>query len=125
MVTMASEQDEQNSMELEAAKIAMMMHPDRDYNMSFRREGTTLVMTIVEQRGGNIPAETRLKRQDVPADILQMLECDGGELDELVHDAKGHEASAINNEGFWSQLDYLISSNWTNWDGIREHLKGG
>jgi len=124
-MTDEKELDLKNAFELEAAKIAMMMHPDRDYNMSFRQEGTELIMTIVEQPGGNIPAEPRPKRQDVPQDILVMLECDGGELDEMVHDAKGHEASAINNEGDWSQLDYLVGSGWTDWAGIREHLKGG
>jgi len=56
-MTDEKELDLKNAFELEAAKIAMMMHPDRDYNMSFRREGTELIMTIVEQKDGNLPAE--------------------------------------------------------------------
>jgi len=114
-----------NSMEREAAKIATLMHPDRDYNVSFTREGTTLVMTIVEKPGGNIPAEPELKHHGVPEDILAMLAGNGGELDDLVHEAKGHEASAINNGGALEQLDYLRSSNWAGWDEIRRFLRPG
>ena len=65
-----------------------------------------------------------LKRHDVPKDILVMLECDAGELDEMVHEMKGQEATAINNGGYWEQLDALRSGNWASWDAIRKHLKG-
>ena len=108
----------------EIVEVVRMMDPNKDYHFESRKEGSIIHFTISEKPGGNLPAEKKLKRHDAPADILQMLECDGGELDEMVHDAKGHEASAINNEGYWSQLDYLVGSGWTDWAGIREYLKG-
>ena len=109
-----------NSMELEAAKIAMAMHPDRDYNMSCRREGHRMIMTIIEQPGGNIPAE-KLLRHSVPKDILD-LESSDGFLDDVVYDSKSYEAGVINNQGFMEQLKYLLASNGADWNFIRRSV---
>ena len=42
-------------------------------------------------------------------------------LDEMVHDAKGEEAAAINNDGLESQLEYLFKGGTTE-ESIREAL---
>lgn len=118
---MSNNMEEKNSMELEAAKIAMAMHPDRDYHMSCRREGHNMIMTIKEQPGGNIPAEPRLRQEDVPQDIADLANDDGC-LDDLVREAKSHEASVINNRGFWKQLDYLLETKSANWNSIRRAI---
>lgn len=44
-------------------------------------------------------------------------------LDDLVHDAKSREASAINNEGHESQIDYLIEYGCSE-EEITEAMKG-
>ncbi len=38
---------------------------------------------------------------------------DDGDLDDLVHDAKSHEASAINNEGTEAQVLFLLENGYT------------
>lgn len=40
-------------------------------------------------------------------------EFEAGDLDELVHDAKGEEAANINNGGIDAQLDYLLGIGFT------------
>ncbi len=64
----------------------------------------------------------KLTRQEVPKDILRALEVDAIQtLDEVIIDAKCDEASGINNEGFWAQLDYLRNAGWK-WNEIRKAL---
>lgn len=59
-------------------------------------------------------SDADLLRQSVdPIDIAQFLEDRWNEsatyvLDEIVYDAKGSEAAAINNEGLHAQVEYLI-----------------
>lgn len=118
---MSNNMEEKNSMELEAAKIAMaILNPDRDYHMSFTRGGTIITMTIKEQPGGNIPAE-KLFRHSVPKDILD-LESSDGFLDDVVYDSKSYEAGVINNQGFIEQLKYLLASNGADWNFIRRSV---
>jgi len=70
---------------------------------------------------GFVPKKAVPTRQDVPADILKALEVDGAALDETVHEEKAGEATGINNDGYWSQLEYLRSNGWT-WIMIRKAL---
>ena len=47
------------------------------------------------------------------AEIIKQLEAAGvepHELDELVHEAKSREASAINNGGLTEQVEYLVET---------------
>lgn len=62
-----------------------------------------------------------IKRHDVPQDIADLANDDGC-LDDLVHEAKSHEASVINNRGFWEQLDYLLETKSANWNSIRRAI---
>lgn len=69
-------------------------------------------------------AESILATQErVIADAVRFAEglgLDAGDFDDLVHDAKGYEASEINNGGLSDQLDYLASGS----DDPEEYLKG-
>ena len=44
-------------------------------------------------------------------------------LDEAVHDVKSREASNINNEGWQSQIDFLLDAGYSE-EELREMLKG-
>jgi hypothetical protein len=51
--------------------------------------------------------------QTTADDLVALAEAkgvDAAELDDLVHDAKGEEAAAINNDGLNSQIAYLIGA---------------
>lgn len=50
-------------------------------------------------------ARTSLQRLMKHAEEIQAVECS---LDEVVHDAKGNEAAAINNGGLEAQIHYLL-----------------
>ncbi len=43
-----------------------------------------------------------------PVDVAEELGLDPGDVDSLVQDLKSKDASAINNGGFFDQMDYLI-----------------
>ena len=60
--------------------------------------------------------------QKVPKDILKALKAETASLDETVQDEKTGEASVINNEGFESQLEYLLNNGWT-WTELRVVLE--
>jgi hypothetical protein len=44
-------------------------------------------------------------------------------LDDIVHDVKSREASNINNEGWQSQIDFLLDAGYSE-EELREMLKG-
>lgn len=67
--------------------------------------------------------ERRKREKAVPERILKKLEADCGVLDDLVHDLKSRDASAMNNGGFWEQLEYLREGG-VGWDEIRGAMEG-
>jgi hypothetical protein len=61
-----------------------------------------------------LPASGRSPEDGLPEELERLLERleeagDDMPLDELVHDLKGAEASAINNDGAQAQVEYLVS----------------
>jgi hypothetical protein len=61
-----------------------------------------------------LPASGRSPEDGLPEELERLLErleeaSDDMPLDELVHDLKGAEASAINNDGAQAQVEYLVS----------------
>jgi hypothetical protein len=63
---------------------------------------------------GALPASGRSPEDALPEELERLLERldeagDDALLDELVHDLKGAEASAINNGGAQAQVEYLVS----------------
>lgn len=79
------------------------------------------IMSRAEEEWSTIKAPTTPTKDEVPADILKVLEVDGGALDNVIHDEKSAEAAGINNDGYWSQLEYLRSNGWV-WDMVRKAL---
>jgi hypothetical protein len=63
--------------------------------------------------------------KDVPKNIIEALEEGPAWLDDLVHAAKSHEASTINNQGYLSQLGYLIGEEYLEMDTIAAIVLGG
>jgi hypothetical protein len=60
------------------------------------------------------------KTADDLAALAEAKGVDAAELDDLVHDVKGQEAAAINNDGLDSQIAYLIGALGV--EAVKEHL---